>query len=517
MGGLSLAAIQQNSLILVWLFVLPFFVAGCAALFPRFSLRFHSDAERAAMAWAPFSLAALACVMGVGLTVSLLPTALTGGRVTADYWWTQDLYHFRLQADGLSLLAVFAVYLLGFLLHLHLVGLREAGPPAEATGTVNPTGAYRAALILAAQGCAIGALLSGDLIVLVFSLESGLICLWALVSVTAPRRGLRFLVAAQAGGTLVLGGGLLMWRQVGDTSIHALPLLLLSMNPPELRMVSALILLGLLPLISGAPAYGWLVSLLPLKRNVPMAPATLLVIVGTALMLRLLPGVLVLPGLPAFAALCLVLGLFSLWWGALRAWIATDLGAFAAWLTVAQSGYLLVALAAASSPTAPPSIMQAAALQVLLAPAAILAVWSVASYVAARTGSDALPGISGMTKTMPLAGVALLVGGLSLAGAPPLAGFHVQRWLISGLFVDGRWALGVVVILADLFIAAAVLGVFRQAFLRAEPPPPSAPASPWLSGQLALLVGGIVLVGVWPGPLMRWCEVIFRTTLSLSP
>lgn len=512
-----MATVQQNTLILVWLCVLPFFVAGCAALFPRLSIRFHSEAERVAMAWAPFSLAALACIMGVGLTASLLPPALAGNPVIADYWWTQDLYHFRLQGDALSLLAVFAVYALGFPLHLHLVGLREAGPAATDRGPIDHTGAHRAALILAAQGCAIAALLSADLIVLVFSVQVALICLWGLVSITMPQRGLRFLLLAQVCGLLLLGGALLMWRQVGDTSIQALPLLLLSMNPSVLRLVSVLILLGLLPLISGAPAYGWLSSLLPLKRSIPMAPATLLVIMGTALMLRLLPGVLLLPGLPTFAALCLVLGLFSLWWGGLRAWIATDMGAFAAWLTVAQSGYVLVALAAASSPNAPPAVLQAAAMQIFLAPLAALTIWSVASYVATRTGSDALPGISGMIKTMPLAGVALLAGGLSLAGVPPLAGFHVQRLLIGGLFADARPALGVVVILADLLLVAAVLGVFRQAFLRGEPPPPAAPASPWLSGQLALLTVGIALIGLWPGPLIHWTEVIFRTALSVTP
>jgi formate hydrogenlyase subunit 3/multisubunit Na+/H+ antiporter MnhD subunit len=378
-------------------------------------------------------------------------------------------------------------------------------------------GAHRAALILAAQGCAIAAILSADLIVLVFSVQLALICLWGLVSVTVPQRGLRFLLLAQVCGLLMLGGALLMWRHVGDTSIQALPLLLLSTNPSVLRLVSVLVLLGLLPLISGAPAYGWLSSLLPLKRNIPMAPATLLVIMGTALMLRLLPGVLLLPGVPTFAALCLILGLFSLWWGGLRAWIATDMGAFAAWLTVAQSGYVLVALAAASSPNAPPAVMQAAAMQVVLAPLAVLTIWSVASYVAARTGSDALPGISGMIKTMPLAGVALLAGGLSLAGVPPLAGFHVQRLLIAGLFAEARPALGVVVVLADLLLVAAVIGVFRQAFLRGEPPPPAAPASSWLSGQLALLTLGIVLVGVWPGPLMHWTDVICRTALSVKP
>jgi hypothetical protein len=45
----------------------------------------------------------------------------------------------------------------------------------------------------------------------------------------------------------------------------------------------------------------------------------------------------------------------------------------------------------------------------------------------------------------------------------------------------------------------------------------AAPASPWLSGQLALLTVGIALIGLWPGPLIHWTEVIFRTALSVTP
>jgi len=493
MGGRSLAAIQLNNLILVWLFVLPFFVAGCAALFPRLSLRFHSEEEKAAMAWAPFSLGALASLMGLGLTVALLPTALSGAPVSVDYWWTRNLYHFRLQADSLSLMAALAICGLGFALHLHIVGLRETGQrhgashsETPASAAPNPEGSYRAACLLLAQGCGIGAALSADLILVVFFLQLTLICLWLFVSASSRQQHLRLFAVAHIGGLLVLGGALLMWQRANDTSLQAQPLLLLSADPSTLKLTSTLV-------------------------------ATLLTIVGGALALRLLPGTLLLPGVPVFAGLSLVLGLFSLWWGALRAWLARDLRGFATWLTVAQSGYLLIALAGAASPTAPTALLQAAALQILLAPLGIAAVWSAVSCVATRAGTDALPGLSGLFRTMPIAGIALLAGGLSLAGVPPLAGFHVQHLLIAGLVGNGRWALAAATVLVDLLMVAAVLSAFRQAFLRSEPPPRVAPASGWLSLQLLVLVAALLAAGIWPGPLTRWSDVILRTALSMSP
>lgn len=514
-----MAVMQPNSLILVWLVVLPFFVAGCAALFPRLSIRFHSEAEKEAMAWAPFSLGALASLMGVGLTVSLLSPVLSGAPVVVDYWWTRDLYHLRFQADRLSLLATLAIYGIGFLLHLHVVGLREAGKATteEAATAPDASAAHRAATLLAAQGCGAAAALSADLISLVFFLQLMLVALWLFVSVSFRERNLRLLAVAQVTGLLTLGGALLMWQRAGDTSAQSLPLLLLSAEPPTLKLTTALVLLGLLPLLPGAPGHGWLASLRSEKASAAMMPAALVVIVGAALALRLLPGSLMLPGVPVFAGLSLTLGLFSLWWGALRAWLARDLRGVAVWLTVAQSGYLLVALAEAASPTAPATVLQAAALQMVAAPLGLAAVWTAVSYVSARAGTDALPGLSGLFKVMPLAGVTLLAGGLSVAGLPPLVGFHVQRLLVLGLIGDGRWPLAVAMICVDLLLVTAVVGAFRQSFLRAEPAPRLRPASGWLSLQLSLSVAALVALGVFPGPLARWAAALFSTALGVSP
>lgn len=508
--------LQPNSILLAWLLVLPFFAAGCALLFPRLALPVHSEREKAAMAWAPFSLGALASLMAVGLAASLWPAVAAGGRVVADYWWTRDLYHLRFQADGLSLAAALAICAIGGLIHLHLVGLRASGQSH-----------YRAALLLAAQGSGVATVLSADLIALLFFLGLMLVCLWLLASLgrvredtAQPDRGWRaggLLVAGYVGGLFLAGAALLMWQRAGDSSVDALPLLLLSADPFALRGIALLTLIGLLPYLCAVPAHGWLPALLPAGRSAAIAPATLLVIVGTALALRLLAGTLVLGTIPGFYGICVGLGLLTLCWGALRAWLVRDLAGLAVWLTVAQSGHLLVAVGGSASPTAPAGLPQAGALHLAFSPLAVLTIWCVSSAVVARVGTDGLPGLSGLFRRMPLAGLALLAGGLSLAGLPPLAGFQVQRLLISGLLADQRPALAAVILLANLLIAAAVLRAFRRAFLRREPPPPVAGGSGWLSAQLALLVVALLVPGLWTTPLLGWSETIFRTALSVSP
>ena len=170
-----MTAIAPDTLVLNWLLGLPFFAAICVELFPRLSLRPHSEGEAEAMKSGPFYLGGLVCVMGLGLTICLFPLTLAGRPVGADYWWTRDLYHLRFQADALSTLVVLALYGLGLLIQLHLGGQ----PNTEAAN-------HRAALLLVGMGCGVLAALSADLILLVFSLEAALLSFWLLASLEAP-------------------------------------------------------------------------------------------------------------------------------------------------------------------------------------------------------------------------------------------------------------------------------------------------------------------------------------------
>lgn len=529
-GGVIAATLQLNNLLLVWLLLLPFFAGACAELFPRLSLRVRSDAEKAALAWAPFSLAALASLMGIVLSACLVPAALAGSQAGADYWWTRDLYHLRFQADSLSTGAALAIHAVSFLIYLHLVALRWSRASH-----------HRAALALAAQGGGAGAALSADLMALVFCLELMLVCLWLLARLDARGPADRLLVAAHLGGLAVLGGALLMWRQAGDTAVAALPLLLLSAEPPMLRAIAGLVFLGLLPRLLGVPAHGWLPALVAARpageqsgpacpdavaglrpaaaaRTVTaLVPTSLLLVAAVAVALRLLPGSLMLSSAPGFAGLSLVLGLLSLWWGALRAWLSRDLSSLAAWLAVAQSGLLLLALSTATDPRGSDPALRAAALHLLVTPLALLAVWCGASAVSAQVGSDALAGLSGLIRRVPLAGACLLAGGLSLAGLPPLAGFQVQRLLIGGIVAAGHPLLAAAALLADAMLVIGVAGAFRTAFVRREAPPATAPSTPWLSLQLGLLVVVLVLFGLWPAPLFHWSGRVLAGALSVRP
>jgi multicomponent Na+:H+ antiporter subunit D len=497
---------QVDMVILNWLLGLFFCAALCAELFPRFTVHVRSEREKAALARGPLALGALSSVMGLGLAASLLSGVSEGGPTRADYRWTSDLYQLRFQADVLSTVIVIAICLLGLVVYLHLGGL----PGLDRVHR-------RAALMLAVQGAGIAAVLSLDVIALIFFLELMLVALWLLASLDAPRQADWLLTMGHGGTLIVVAGALLMWNEAADSSLRELPWLLLSASPATLRAVSVLLLLGLLPRLACVPGHGWAPALAEGHAAATAVPAVLLPLVGGSVLLRLLQGTLVLPTVPSIAAICLTLGFAALWWGAVRAWLSRGLRQLAAWLMVAQSGYVLIALSLAASPTATDLPARAAALQVLLGPTALVAVWCAASSVAARAGTDALAGLSGLSRKMPLEGLALLAGGLSIAGVPPAAGFSVQRLLVSGALADGRPGVASALVLADALVLGAVLSAVRRAFLRREPPPAACSLSPASAVGLLVPALGLALCGLWSGPLLGWSGAVVRSVLTISP
>lgn len=501
-----MAPISPDIVLLNWLLLLPFFAAACAALLPLLSRRPSFAREQEALARSPFYLGAFASLMALSLGVSLLPAAGLGGRVSADYWWTRDFHQLQFRADAYAAGILVAVHALGLLLHLRRLGLPDRGRAHR-----------RAALLLCAQGCGAAAVLAADLVAIAFFLDLMLLCLWGLCALDARAPADRLLATAYAGSVAFLGGVALIWVASGETSQPDLALLLISREAGALRLMGVLVLLGLLPRLAAVPGHGWVPVLEADRAGGGLAPAVLLLPVGGSVLLRLLTSSFVLPAMPAVSGLALFLGVASLGWGALRAWFARALRHVPVWLAVAQSGYLLIALAGLAGPGGAPELTRAAALHLLWAPLALLVMWSAAAGLAARAGADALAGLSGLLRRAPLEALAFLAGGLSLAGVPPLPGYQVQRLLVSGLFASGRPALAALVLIGSLLVALAVADAFRQAFLRREPPPALTPAPRWASAQLLVGLCALLASGLLASPALRWSEAVSRAALTIAP
>ncbi|MFB3881844.1 MAG: proton-conducting transporter membrane subunit [Armatimonadota bacterium] len=495
--------LRPDTIVLNWLLALQFFAALCVELFPRLSLGAHAEREAESLRRGPFLLGALASLMGLALTIALIPQTLGGTPVSADYWWTRDLYHLRFQADVLSTPLVAVLCALGLLIHLNLAGQPLVSQPHR-----------RAALLLVAQGCAIGCCLGADLILVCFFLQLLVLCLWLLLRLDAPAAADVMLSVTYSGAALVLASAMLIWSRVSEASTAPLPMLLLPVEPSQLGWMAVLALLGALPLLACYPANGWLLQAAEQSPAAVLAPALLLPVVGAHLLLRLLPGSMTMALLPGLGTAAFLLGALTLWWGAIRAWLTMSLRHLAAWLTVSQAGMLLLAVSAATAPTSPPEVIRAAALQLLAAPPALLAVWLGSVGIRSATGTDSIPDLGGLLRTSPVAAIALLLGGLSLAGVPPLPGFQVQRLLVGQLTNSGAWGSVAAILGADLIVAVAVLDALRRLLPQKAPAPSVRWSSPWLSVSLVLGVVALLAVALAPAALANWSRQALYWGLS---
>ena len=104
--------------------------------------------------------------------------------------------------------------------------------------------------------------------------------------------------------------------------------------------------------------------------------------------------------------------------------------------------------------------------------------------------------LGGLIRVMPLTSIAFLVGGLSVAGTPPLAGFFSEWMIFAGGFEAGQTVYAILVILATALTAGYYLRAFMYVFQLGSPKqvheaPPSMISTMLV---LAVLIVGLVFL-----------------------
>jgi NADH-quinone oxidoreductase subunit N len=236
------------------------------------------------------------------------------------------------------------------------------------------------------------------------------------------------------------------------------------------------------------------------------APATAFLAVGSkaagvVLLVRLLGGVA--PDLALkWEKLLLAVGCVSILYGALCAIPQRSLKRLMGYSSIVNGGFLLLGLAAMS---------QAGAAAVLYYLAAylftVLAAFAVAAVVIQAAGGDDLADFAGLGRRSPLAGAALTLSMVSLAGVPPLAGFIGKFLLLRALVEQGGspgaygWALAVAVLGAAIgfyYYFAVIRAVWwpREATTQ-----PALPLTPVAATVCAACIAGMLFLGIYPAPV----------------
>lgn len=354
-----------------------------------------------------------------------------------------------------------------------------------------------------------------------------LLAIWSVIAMLQP---LTFAPAAivlaailavfliQAGRTGETQGA---WRQLLFPAL-AVPLFILAtwyiaqapLNPDDTtpyRIASWLLIAGFVLLLQPAPLH---VALPAVAGHAPFVVASFLWIGGQSVTLFLLQRFLVTyPWLGAAvdsARWLFWLGMFTAALGGILAAVQNRLGRLGGYAALYDYGILIVALGLRGTAGLPTTIW------LLLTRTLTLLAFAVgAATLRHRMANDRLDGIAGAVSRLPVAVMALAVGGFGLAGMPLTAQF-ASRWALLQLVseIDVRWTL--LLLIGALGVMTGTVRAVRACFgdLQASPVERE-------SSSLVILTFGLialsVLLGLFPQLLTGTVASVILPLSVLEP
>jgi NADH-quinone oxidoreductase subunit N len=195
----------------------------------------------------------------------------------------------------------------------------------------------------------------------------------------------------------------------------------------------------------------------------------------------------------AISAVTMTLGnIFAVWQKNIKRMLAYS--------SVAQAGYILIGVAAASRLG-----IAAAAFYLIIYTVTNIAAFATVVLVSNLTGSEDIESFAGLSRRSKFLAWGLMLALFSLGGVPPFAGFIGKLILFAGAVQSGLIALVVIGVLNVIVSLYYYLNVAKVVFERRseeeEEPVPIPVPSRWVLG---FTMAAIVILGVLAAPVFNW-------------
>jgi multicomponent Na+:H+ antiporter subunit D len=422
------------------------------------------DGRRRSVGWG--AVIALACQLGV---VLVLAVAVFGGDVedTVAGAWPAGI-GIRLRADALGV--VFAL--------VSIVVLLAALATEVSDGVQTRT--FPALVLLMATGLT-GLFLTADVFSFYVFFELSMLCAYGLTSIgDSPRQvgaGLVLAVVNLLGSFLFLLGIAALYHVTGTLEYGAVAARLADVEPVSAALIGNVFLVAFAVKLGLFPFHFWLPAVYASSR--PAVAAILsgaLANIAAYALLRF--GGELLPAQRELAATALVVvGVLSIVYGAMQAVARRDAAEVLAYSAVGQAGYIIVAIA-------------------LGGPIGFAAA---AAFAVANSLNKALLFL-GVGHRGALMAIAFAVGALSVAGVPPTAGFVGKLAVFRSGIEDGAAGLVALLVLGSALSFLYMFQSYQHDVWRGRGR--DAETSAGHRGAVAALLAGVLVLGLWPEPLL---------------
>ena len=423
------------------------------------------------------------------------------------YLWdgSDPALHDMLAADGYALFLNLAIVVAAALAILFSL---------EYTGRVGlAQGEYYTLLLLSTAGMMLMAA-AINLMTIFLALEILSLALYVLVGLNraefrSAEAALKYFVLGAFASGFLLYGMALIYGQAGTTSLAGIRAAVVAGGQP-----APLLLAGLGLMIAG---FGFKVALVPFQMWTPDvyegAPTSVTAFMSVGAKVA---GFAALGRVAVYAFgelqgdwrwVLAVLSALTMTVGNLVALRQTNLKRLLAYSSIAHAGYALAGLAAGNA-------QGSSGLLFYLFAYAFMNVGAFAVIIAAGRfegvtgGGETLDDFAGLAARKPGLAAAMALFMLSLAGVPPLAGFLAKLYVFGAAVRGDLVWLAVFGVVNSVISAYYYLRVVVQMYMReGRPAAVPAPVSGGLQVGVALAAVAIVVLGLWPGPIVDLARV----------
>jgi NADH-quinone oxidoreductase subunit L len=379
------------------------------------------------------------------------------------------------------------------------------------------------ALVLFFIGAMIGLVLSASLLMLVVFWEITALCSWALISFhnddpKAVAGGIKALIITGLGGVGLLAGSLVIYAQTGSFDIPTFMARAPGFPPRLLAWIAFAFLAAAAAKSAQFPFQTWLPDAMEAPTPISaLIHAATMVNAGVYLLARFAP---VFRDVGGWSVSVVAVGTVSALMAGIMALVATDLKRVLAWSTVSQLGFMVYAIGTGGIFQSQFHLMSHSVFKALL--------FLAAGAVIHAVGTRDMRLMGGLSRRMPVACAAFIIGALALAGVPPLNGFWSKEMVLeTGLLHGPLWAYLIMLLTAGMTALYTLRCLWMVFFARpaaepltsrgaAEPTPASASgghpahgdAGPAMKVALIPLALGCLVTWLLAGPFL---DMLVRT------
>lgn len=370
--------------------------------------------------------------------------------INLEHWLLNQ--KLMLSLDGLSVVALISIGLVAFVSVLFAIKF-----PLDADRRPG----YYALILLAVAGMN-GLVLATDLFSMYVFLEVASVCSFILIAYQYDHLGLegsyKYMMLSAVATVFLLLGISLMFALTGGVSFADMAAGIQTSSLP-VKLGLAFLFFAFALKAGVMPFHAWL----PDAYTGAPAPVSIFLggivtkIAGVYTLMRLILNIFGFT--KSFSMLLLILGALSAVMGAFMALGQRDFKRMLAFSSISQIGYIMMGFATGS-----PLGLVGAVFHFFNHAVFKSLLFANAGAVEMATGTRNLDELGGLSAKMPVTGTTSVIGLLSAAGIPPLAGFWSKLIIIIALWTAGYRIFATIAVFASVITLAYLLSLQRHVF-----------------------------------------------------